>query len=150
MTQPPRNRRWQWAAVVAFVAVVAIAAIAVGGIVVGTTGSSILTGTPTMAPRQERSDEDQLRDAIDEFEQAWNASDFDALRQLICADLRADDQFSRSELREARDLAGRLALTVRSIDFDGAKATAVIENHGAEPDDIRFVRESDDWKWCEP
>ena len=72
------------------------------------------------------------------------------MRQLICADLRTESQFSTNELREARQIAGRLALTIKSIEFGGLTATVVIENHGAEPDDIRFVREVDDWKWCEP
>ena len=91
-----------------------------------------------------------MRDVVGQFEQAWNDGDFDALRQLVCTDLRSAGQFSTDELREARQIAGRLALTIESVEFGGVTATAVIENHGAEPDDIDFVREVGDWKWCEP
>jgi hypothetical protein len=132
-----------------WLAAVAVIAVAVGVTIVATTTSPLITGTPTTATMA-KSDDDQLRDVVDQFEQAWNDNDFDALSQLICTDLRTDGQYSASELREARQIAGRLALTVESIEFDGFTATAVIENHGAEPDDIKFVREVDDWKWCEP
>ncbi len=142
----PRFRRRQWLAGALLLSLVAVA----GVTVVATTGSPIITGTPTTATLDAKSDDDQVRDVVDQFEQAWNDEDFDALRQLVCADLRADGQFSTSELREARRIAGRLALTIESVDFDSDTAAAVIENHGAEPDDIKFVREVDDWKWCEP
>jgi hypothetical protein len=126
-----------------------VIAVAVGVTFIGTS-SPVITGTPTTATAEEKSEEDQLRDAVDQFEQAWNDDDFDALRQLVCRDLRTESQFSTDELREARQIAGRLALTVESIEFGGVTATAVIENHGADPDDIDFVREVGDWKWCEP
>jgi hypothetical protein len=114
------------------------------------TRSPVITGTPTTATAEEKSDEDQLRDVVGQFEEAWNDDDFDALRQLVCADLRSASQFSTGELREARQIGGRLALTIESVEFGGVTATAVIENHGTDPDDIQFVREADDWKWCEP
>jgi len=129
---------------------VPLIAVAVGVTIITTTRSPVITGTPTTATAEEKSDEDQLRDVVGQFEQAWNDNDFDALRQLVCADLRGAGQFSTSELREARQIGGRLALTIESVEFGGVTATAVIENHGAEPDDIKFVREADDWKWCEP
>ncbi len=137
-------RPTKWLAAVLLIAVVGAT------IVVTTARSRLITGTPTTATVDEKSDEGQLRDVVGQFEQAWNGGDFDALRQLICTDLRTESQFSTDELREARQIAGRLALTVESIEFGGIAATAVIENHGAEPDDIDFVREDGDWKWCEP
>jgi hypothetical protein len=132
------------------VAAVAVIAVAVVFAIIGVTRGSLIAGTPVAAPIQETSDEDQVRDVVDQFEQAWNDNDFDALRQLMCADLRADGQFSTDELRGARQVGGRLALTIESIEFGGLTATAIIENYGAEPDDIRFVFEADEWKWCEP
>jgi hypothetical protein len=119
----------KWLAAVLLIAVV-------GATIVATTARSrLIAGTPTVN---------------DQFEQAWNGGDFDALRQLICTDLRTESHFSTNELREARQIAGRLALTVESIEVGGVTATAVIENHEADPDDIDFVREVGDWKWCEP
>jgi len=129
---------------------VPLIAVAMGVTIIATNRSPVIAGTPTTATAEEKSDEDQLRDVVGQFEQAWNDNDFDALRQLVCADLRSAGQFSNSELREARQIAGSLALTIESVEFGGVTATAVIENHGAEPDDIKFVREADDWKWCEP
>jgi hypothetical protein len=108
-----------------------------------------VTGTPTTVVEAEKSDEDLVRDVVDQFEQAWNDEDFAALTALFCEDMRNDPDFSRSALREVRDTGGELLLKITSLDVDGKSATATILNHGAEPDDIAFVREDGDWKWCE-
>jgi hypothetical protein len=108
-----------------------------------------VTGTPTTVVEAEKSDEDLVRDVVDQFEQAWNDEDFAALTALFCEDMRNDPDFSRSALREVRDTGGELLLKITSLDVDGKAATATILNHGAEPDDIAFVREDGDWKWCE-
>jgi hypothetical protein len=97
----------------------------------------------------EPTDEDLVRDVVDQFEQAWNDEDFAALTALFCEDMRNDPDFSRSALREVRDTGGELLLKITSLDVDGKSATATILNHGEEPDDIAFVREDGDWKWCE-
>ena len=117
--------------------------------VVVTKGAPTVTGIATTAVEAEKSDEDLVRDVVDQFEQAWNDEDFTALTKLFCEDMRNDPDFSRSALREVRDTGGELLLKITSLDVDGKTATATILNHGEDPDDIAFVREEGDWKWCE-
>ena len=117
--------------------------------VVATKGAPTVTGIATTAVEAEKSDEDLVRDVVDQFEQAWNDEDFTALTKLFCEDMRNDPDFSRSALREVRDTGGELLLKITSLDVDGKTATATILNHGEDPDDIAFVREEGDWKWCE-
>jgi hypothetical protein len=111
--------------------------------------ASTVPGTPTTTVEAAKSDEDLVREVVDQFEQAWNDEDFTALTGLFCEDMRNDPDFSRSALREVRDTGGELLLKIASLDVDGKTATATILNHGEDPDDIAFVREDGDWKWCE-
>jgi hypothetical protein len=41
------------------------------------------------------------------------------------------------------------ALAAVSIDVTGNSATANLTQHGEEPEEIGFVREGGDWKWCD-
>jgi hypothetical protein len=75
--------------------------------------------------------------------------DLDALTDLFCQDMRNDPDFSRSALRDVRDTGDELLLKITTLDVDGKTATATILNHGEDSDDIAFVREDGDWKWCE-
>lgn len=95
------------------------------------------------------SDEDQIEKVVEQFQQAWNGQEFDNLRNLMCAEMRADEQFSRANFAEMRDEMGQLDLTVTSIDVNGKTADTVIENDGKDPDDIAFSYENGQWKWCE-
>jgi hypothetical protein len=125
---------------------------AVIAIVAASTNSAdiaVARSTSTSVAGPEPTDEDQVRDVVDRFEQSWNDADFDALSELLCEDMRNDPDFSPSGLRELRDGAGRLALTITALDINGDAATATILNRGEEPDDIGFAREDSDWKWCE-
>lgn len=92
--------------------------------------------------------EAQIAELVQEFESAWNTSDFDGLRQLMCTELLAQDVFSDAELQDAR-ADGTLDLTILELEIDGSSARSVIENHGADADEIVFVREGGQWKWCE-
>lgn len=107
------------------------------------------TGTAA-APADVRpwSAEAQIAELVQEFESAWNTSDFDGLRQLMCTELLAQDVFSDAELQDAR-ADGTLNLTILELEIDGSSARSVIENHGVDADEIVFVREGGQWKWCE-
>jgi hypothetical protein len=125
--------------------------IAVGGVVaiVVTTRTPNITVTPTSTTEEAKSDEDQVRDVVDQFEQAWNDEDIDGLRQLFCADIRSEAEFDEDLLREMIGMGGNLSLTIPELDINGDAATATILNRGEEPDDIGFAREDGNWKWCE-
>ncbi|MGK2854252.1 MAG: hypothetical protein ACSLE3_09150, partial [Microbacteriaceae bacterium] len=60
-----------------------------------------------------------------------------------------DEQFSRANFAEMRDMVGKLNLTITSIEVTGATADTVIEQDGEDPDDIAFSFEDGEWKWCE-
>jgi hypothetical protein len=125
--------------------------IVVGGVVaiVATTRTPDITVTPTSTTKEAKSDEDQVRDVVDQFEQAWNDEDVDELRQLFCADMRSEAEFDERALREMIGMGGNLSLTIAELDINGDAATATVLNRGEDPDDIGFAREDGDWKWCE-
>jgi hypothetical protein len=121
--------------------------------VVATSGRTA-TGTATRpattsAIEPQRSDEDQVRDVVDRFEQSWNDNDFDAMSEILCEDMRNDPQFDQEIMSEIRDDSGTLTLTIAELDINGDAATATILNRGTDPDDIDFAREDGEWKWCE-
>lgn len=95
------------------------------------------------------SDEEQIRVVVAQFQQAWNDENFTDLQQLVCDEVRTTDDFSQDWLAAAQTEIGRLNLTITDLDITGDTADTVIENDGADPDDIAFVREDGDWKWCE-
>lgn len=68
---------------------------------------------------------------------------------LIAAEMRGAEQFSRADFTRMRAEAGRLNLTVTSVEATGTTADTVIEHNGAEPEDIAFSYENGGWKWCE-
>ena len=40
-------------------------------------------------------------------------------------------------------------VAVTSVEVDGDTATASVKQAGEQPNDIKFVREDGEWKWCE-
>jgi hypothetical protein len=131
----------------------AVLLIAVGAVItVAVTRDGSTTGpvgAPTNTTAAALSDEDQIEDVVEQFQQAWNGQEFDDLRNLICARMRADEQFSRANFTEMRNEMDQLDLTVTSIEVTGKTADTVIENDGKDPDEIAFIHEDGQWKWCE-
>ena len=127
-----------------------VLAVCIGSVVaiVAITRSSAIPGTPTFTA-EALSDEDRVHNVVDRFEQAWNDADVDALRQLFCVDMRTDREFDEESLREVVETGGDLSLTIAELVINGDEATATILNDGEDPDDIGFVREDGDWKWCD-
>ena len=123
-----------------------VAVVATSG---GSTNGMATRPAGTSAVEPERSDEEQVRDVVDRFEQSWNDEDFDAMSEILCEDMRNHPQFDPSIMSEMRAGSDTLALTVAQLDIDGDSATATILNRGADPDDIEFAREEGEWKWCE-
>lgn len=114
-------------------------------------GSSVAptAGPTTTTAAEALSDEEQIEKVVAQFQQAWNGQEFDNLRSLMCAKMRADEQFSRTNFIDMRDEMGKLDLTVTSVEVTGKTADTVIENNGTDPDDIAFSYENGQWKWCE-
>jgi hypothetical protein len=129
-----------------FASVALCAAVALAGCTRETPGAAV--APPGLTPSAQ-SDEDRIADLVDGFEQAWNDREFGRLRDMMCADMRAQPDFGEDSLREARSDSGRLDLQITDLEIGDGSATAVIENHGEDPDDIAFAYEGGEWKWCE-
>lgn len=121
-------------------------AIALTGCTRETPGTAMAPPGVTALPE---SDEDQITDLVERFEQAWNDRRFGELRDLMCTEMRGQSEFDEDALQEARSGSGRLDLAITELAITGDTAEAVIENDGDDPDDIAFLREDDAWKWCE-
>ena len=145
----PRSRTGLIIGAIALTLLVGIGVVV--GVVIWSNKSTDITvaRSTSSAAKPEPTDEELVREVVDQFEQAWNDEDFTTLTGLFCEDMRNDPEFSRSALQEVRDTGGELLLKIAELDVDGKTATARILNHGEDPDDIAFVNEDGDWKWCE-
>ena len=131
-------------------ALAAMLLIAVGVVIAFVaTSRAPITGSARPATATEQTEAERLFDAIDRFEQAWNDEDFDALTGLMCTDMTQDPEFDADALRALRDEAGRMDVTINSVDVDGDSATANLTQRGDDPEDVEFVREDGDWKMCD-
>jgi hypothetical protein len=144
---PPKKKT---GLILAFAAVVVVLAV-MGGViaVVATRDSSGTVASSTSSTSSASSDEDALRAVIDEFEQTWNDKDYDGWSALLCKKMEADSDFDEQAFDEIREMGGTLRLSVNSLEIDGDDATVNISQRGEDPDDIAFVREGGEWKWCE-
>lgn len=146
---PPKRRTGLYLAIGAIVLALAV----VGGVIalaVTRDSSGPVAGPTSTAPLDPiDSDEEAIRAVVDEFEQTWNAGDYDGWSALLCEDMQAEGEFDESAFDDIRELGGRLSLSINTLEIDGDTATANISQKGEDPDDIAFVRESGDWKWCE-
>lgn len=145
---PPRRRTGLIVAG-ACVAVILLIAAAVIAVVATRDTSGPIAGPTTSTTAAPDSDEDALRAVVEEFERTWNARDYDGWSALLCASMQGDPDFDEEAFDEVRETSGRLALTVNTFEIDGDDATLNISQEGEDPDDIAFVREEGDWKWCE-
>jgi hypothetical protein len=101
-------------------------------------------------PTAQQTDEGQIKDAVEKFEKAWNDRDFDGFKPILCEQMRNNEEFNEADFLEARGESGNLHLDVESVEIDGDSATATVTHDGANADDIAFVREDGNWKWCQP
>jgi hypothetical protein len=149
----PDARRRNTGLVVGGLAAALLVIVGVVVAIVATTNGSagITVGRPTATSLDvpAPTDEQQVRDVIDQFEQAWNDEDVRGLRTLFCADMRTEADFDEGTLRDMVRMGDDLILSIAELDIDGDAATATILNRGKEPDDIGFVREDGAWKWCQ-
>lgn len=143
---PPPRRRTRLALIVTGVVLLVVAAVVVVGVVAS---PGAITGTAVRSPSEQLTDEEQIEDSVEAFEKAWNAGEFSAFDPILCTDAKATDEFTEDEFLEARDMGGRLNLTVESVDVDGDEATADVANEGENNQDITLVREDGTWKWCQ-
>jgi hypothetical protein len=100
------------------------------------------------------SDEEQIRAVVEGFEDAWNKSDFEKFKGYICArNLQNGDAPTEDKFTEQRSADGPIDLTVTSVQVNGDKATAKVDEmnpqkHEKKSEDLDLVRENGGWKAC--
>lgn len=131
-------------------ALVAVLVIGIGVTVavIASQRSPEVAGPSTPSPSGQ-SDEQRIEAVVEEFEQAWNDKDFDAFAPIVCEDMRNAKEFNEADFLNARNIRTNMDVTVASVEVDGDTATATLEETADAPEEIRFVREDGDWKWCE-
>lgn len=99
------------------------------------------------------SDEDQVREAVRTFQEAYNVENWDAYRQMMCPAMR--DQFNgpvMEMVKKGRADNGLTNTTVTGVEIDGDTATATIESQneavGQHAVTLPLER-SDGWKICQ-
>jgi hypothetical protein len=130
------------------VAVLLLVAGVVITVVVLRSPSEGTTTKSTQTSANQKTDEEQIEDAVKAFEAAWNDRDFEAFEPILCEEMRNDKEFNEKDFLAARSDTGELNLAVESVEVDGDSATATVTHEGEGADDIDFVREDGSWKWC--
>jgi hypothetical protein len=130
------------------VAALVLVAAAVITVVVLRSPSDVATTGSTQPSASQQTDEEQIKDAVEKFEKAWNDRDFDGFKPILCQEMQNDKQFNENEFLDARSENGEVKLDVESVEVDGDSATASVTHDGGNADDIDFVREGGNWKWC--
>ncbi|HEX9833578.1 MAG TPA: nuclear transport factor 2 family protein [Mycobacterium sp.] len=109
------------------------------------------TDTTTVAPV---SDDDQVREAVMAFQDAYNTQNWDAYLELMCPAWRA--QYTgpvMDSTKKTRVDQGLTTITVTSVRIVGDEATATLDAQnemlGRKTIDFNLVRE-DGWRVCMP
>lgn len=103
-------------------------------------------------PPPPMSDEDQVREALRTFQDAYNVENWEAYRQMMCPAMR--DQFNgpiMDMVKKGRTDNGLTNATVTGVEIDGDTATAMIEseNEATGQHSVTLPLErSDGWKIC--
>ncbi|MEZ0363184.1 nuclear transport factor 2 family protein [Mycobacterium sp. pUA109] len=106
-------------------------------------------GAPAPPPP---SDEDQVRQTVMAFQDAYNTQKWDDYRALMCTAMR--DRFTDAAmdlLKKTRAAQGLTNVTVTGVDVDGDAATATLDAQnemlGRRTIQLKLARE-DGWKVC--
>lgn len=108
---------------------------------------------PAPEPPAPPSDEDQIRQAVQAFQDAYNTQNWDAYKQQMCPAMR--DQFTEGpvmdQLKKTRADNGLTRATVSAVDIDGEVATVTLDSQnealGNMAPTLRLER-ADGWKIC--
>jgi hypothetical protein len=118
-----------------------------------TTQATVAAPQPPPSPAP-KSDEDQVREVIQGMQDAYNTSNWEKYRTLLCPRMR--EQFVGPvlvSLQRQREQTGLLDTLIGTVTINGDEASAVVTQHqerGTPPDtgSFRLVRDTDGWKAC--
>ncbi|MEB3020138.1 Rv0361 family membrane protein [[Mycobacterium] crassicus] len=104
-------------------------------------------------PPPPMSDEDQIREAIRIFQDAYNVENWDAYRQMMCPAMR--DQFTgpiMEMVKKGRTDNGLTDIAVVGVEIDGDRATATLDSQNEAVGRLTVtlpLERSDGWKICQ-
>ncbi|MEB3033073.1 Rv0361 family membrane protein [[Mycobacterium] nativiensis] len=104
-------------------------------------------------PPTAASDEDQIREAIRTFQDAYNVENWDAYRQMMCPAMR--DQFTgpiMEMVKKGRTDNGLTDIAVVGVEIDGDRATVTLDSQNEAVGRLTVtlpLERSDGWKICQ-
>lgn len=111
------------------------------------------TTATTEAPPPPPTDEQQIRDTLTAFQDAYNSQNWEAYQALMCPTMR--ERFSGSimdSVRQTRANAGLTTTSVKSVTITGNTAVVTAENTneltGTATVDLPLTRGDDGWALC--
>jgi hypothetical protein len=134
---PPKNRTPLIAGIIAGVVVVAAVVV------------SVLYFTVWSKDSAPQSDEAQITTIVEQFETAWNDTNFDAFKPITCKAFQSKNDFNEEDFKKAREDGPKIDITVQSVKVTGDKATATVKNGEGKIRNIGLIREDDSWKLCD-
>lgn len=146
-------------ALVAAVITAACASTTSGAPVAQHASTSAVASNPTnsvaaAAPSAAVSDEDQVRQTVKAFQDAYNTENWDAYLDLMCVPMRAKFTGTVMDyLKKDRVQAGVTTVTTTSVAITGDTATVKMDSHnealGSRSVSLPLKREEDGWKICQ-
>jgi hypothetical protein len=144
---PPSNKKGLIIGAIAAALVLVVGAVIAFSIF--SKGTPDVTVSKPTSTNDKSENENQIKDVVKKFQDAWNDSDFDAFTPIVCKDAQQDSEFNEKDFLDSREGSEDLDLNVTDVDIDGDGATVTVENENQDPDDIAFTRENGEWKWCD-
>jgi ketosteroid isomerase-like protein len=108
----------------------------------------------TAPPSGAVSDEDQVRQAVKAFQDAYNTENWDAYLDVMCAPMRAKFTGTVMDyLRKGRAQTGATTVSATAVSVTGDTATVTMTSHneamGTRSVTLPLKREEDGWKICQ-
>jgi hypothetical protein len=116
--------------------------------------SASVAPPPPPAPPPPKTDEEQIRDALQTQQDAYNTSNWALYRSVVCEHMRPDFSGPNEAIMDqGRQQTGLIDVLIGSITVHGDEASVVVTQHqerGTPPNtgSFRMVREADGWKMC--
>ena len=116
--------------------------------------SNPTTSVAAAPPSAAVSEEDQVRETVKAFQDAYNTENWDAYLDLMCVPMRAKFTGAVMDyLKKDRVQAGVTTVTITSVSITGDTATVKMDSRnealGSASVSLPLKREEDDWKICQ-
>lgn len=152
----PRTTSVAAAAALAFAAIVASCSVVTGGtpVLPHTSVPTSATAAAPINPPAPPSDEDQIRQTVMAFQDAYNTQNWDAYTQLMCSAMRAEFTGTVMDyLKKSRTQNGLTTVKITSVAITGDTATVAMDaqNEALGSGSVSLpLKLEDGWKICKP